>query len=146
METEPTKPGGFVLEGVRADYSGSMSVFLCAVRFGRLAAMGPPTKSRVLDRCGRVLCRCGRVLCRCGRVLDRCGRVLDRRGQVPFWVGTDQAASPTHTSVHTSAHMAHRHVCAHGRGLPPASLFWSRTFCNPSSSCCLLTGHLRVRA
>ena len=45
METEPTEPGRFVLEGVRGDYSGSMSVFLCAVRFGRLAAMGPPAKT-----------------------------------------------------------------------------------------------------
>ena len=32
---------GFVLEGVRGDYSGSMSVFPCRGMFRRLAAMGP---------------------------------------------------------------------------------------------------------
>ena len=45
MKQSQTEPGGFVLDGVRGDYSGSMSVFLCANRFGRLAAMGSPAKS-----------------------------------------------------------------------------------------------------
>ena len=45
MEMEPTEPGGFVLEGVRGDYSGSMSVFVCAGMFRRLAAMVPPAKA-----------------------------------------------------------------------------------------------------
>ena len=40
-----TAPGGFVLEGVREDYSGSMSVFPCRGMFRRLAAMGPPAKT-----------------------------------------------------------------------------------------------------
>ena len=46
METEPTEPGGFVLEGAWGDYSGSMSVFLCQGMFRRLAAMGPPAKTQ----------------------------------------------------------------------------------------------------
>ena len=45
-----TAQGGFVLEGVRGDYSGSMSVFPCGIRFGRLAAMGPPAKTQQRDQ------------------------------------------------------------------------------------------------
>jgi hypothetical protein len=45
-----TAQSGFVLEGVREDYSGSMSVFPCGIRFGRLAAMGPPAKTQEATR------------------------------------------------------------------------------------------------
>ena len=45
MEQGQTRPGGFVLEGVRGYYSGNMSVFACAVRFGRLAVVGLPAKT-----------------------------------------------------------------------------------------------------
>ena len=45
MERARTGKGGFEIEGVRGDYSGSMCVFLCAVRFGRLASVGLPAKT-----------------------------------------------------------------------------------------------------
>ena len=44
-------PGGFVLEGVREDYSGSMSVFPCRGMFRRLAVVGLPAKTRPLVHC-----------------------------------------------------------------------------------------------
>ena len=45
METEPIEPGGFVLEGLRGDYSRSMGVFLCRGTFCRLASVGLPAKA-----------------------------------------------------------------------------------------------------
>ena len=39
METEPTEPGAFVLEGAQGDYSRNMNVVACGIRCGRLAAM-----------------------------------------------------------------------------------------------------------
>ena len=46
MEQGRTEKGGFVLEGVRGDYSANMSVLVCGIRFGRLAAVGPPPKTQ----------------------------------------------------------------------------------------------------
>ena len=40
-----TAQSGFVLEGVREDYSGSMSVFPCRGMFRRLAVVGLPAKT-----------------------------------------------------------------------------------------------------
>ena len=45
METEQTEHRGFVLEGVRGDYSESMSVFLCRGTFRRLGSVGLPAKT-----------------------------------------------------------------------------------------------------
>ena len=50
MEQRKTAKSGFVLEGVREDYSGSMSVFPCRGMFRRLAAMGPPAKTPALGK------------------------------------------------------------------------------------------------
>ena len=45
MEQNRTEHGGFVLEGVRRDYSRNMSVLVCAVRFDHLASVGLPAKT-----------------------------------------------------------------------------------------------------
>ena len=45
METEPTGPGGFVLEGAQGGYPGSRSVLLCPGVLRRLTAMGPPART-----------------------------------------------------------------------------------------------------
>ena len=45
METEPTEPGGFLLEGAGGDDSGNMCVFVCGNALHRLALVGLPAKT-----------------------------------------------------------------------------------------------------
>ena len=45
METGQIELCGFVLEGARGDYSGSMGVFLCQGMFRFLASVGLPPKT-----------------------------------------------------------------------------------------------------